>query len=376
MIVAISIVFVVYFGFIIALIIGFRKQSKFSTQNSPPKIQFSVIICFRNEAENLPSLLKSISQLNYPHDLFEIIFVNDASDDNSEEIILNSIETNAIPIYLLQNKRHSNSPKKDAISEGILNSKFEWIVTTDADCEVPPDWLRAMDSFIRYSGKEESLKMICGPVQYKTDGSFIQNFQLLDGLSLQSVTIGSFGLNHPILNNGANFSYRKDAFSKVRGFSGNDHIASGDDIFLMEKFKQAFPKQVLFLKSNDAIVYTTPQSSWKDIINQRIRWASKTSKQKNIASQVLGLILFLVNICVLAVPFLLALDSKYLIIYILILILKIVIDFVFIRQSAAFFNQRISFFNFLGMIYIYSILIVIIVFGSLKGRYSWKGRRF
>ena len=376
MIIAISILFVVYFSFIIALIIGFHKQPKYSAQNIQHKIQFSIIIPFRNEAKNLPALLKSISQLNYPHDLFEIIFVNDASEDSSAEIILNSIDKSTIPIHLFQNKRYSNSPKKDALSVGILNSNYDWIATTDADCEVPRNWLGTIDSFIQNSGKKESPKMICGPVQYKTDGSFIQDFQLVDGLSLQSVSIGSFGLNNPILNNGANLIYLKDAFSEVKGFSGNDHIASGDDIFLMEKFKKSFPEHVVFLKSDDAIVYTTPQPSWKDLINQRIRWASKTSKQKNTASQVLGLVVFLVNIGVLAIPFLLALDSKNLIIYIPILILKIVIDFIFIGQSADFFNKRISFFNFLGMFYIYSILIVIIVFGSLKGRYSWKGRRF
>ena len=376
MIVAISILFVVYFSFIIALIIGFHKQPKYSAKNIQPKIQFSIIIPFRNEAKNLPALLKSISQLNYPHHLFEIIFVNDASEDSSAEIILNSIDKSTIPIHLFQNKRYSNSPKKDAISVGILNSNYDWIATTDADCEVPRNWLGTIDSFIQNSGKKESPKMICGPVQYKTDGSFIQDFQLVDGLSLQSVSIGSFGLNNPILNNGANLIYLKDAFSEVKGFSGNDHIASGDDIFLMEKFKKSLPEHVVFLKSDDAIVYTAPQLSWKDLINQRIRWASKTSKQKNIASQVLGIVVFLVNIGVLAIPFLLALDSKNLIIYILILILKIVIDFVFIGQSADLYNKRISFFNFLGMFYIYSILIAIIVFGSLKGRYSWKGRRF
>lgn len=376
MIVALSIVFSLYFLCILVLKIGFRKHSVFPNRKSKPKVQFSIIVPFRNEAENLPALLRSISQLNYPHDLFEVIFINDTSEDNSAEIIYNSKEKSGISIKLFENKRRSNSPKKDAISEGIKNAKFDWIVTTDADCELLPNWLRTIDSFIQNTAKGEIPKMICGPVLYKPDGSFIQDFQLMDCLSLMSVTIGSFGLNNPILNNGANLIYQKDAFLEVKGFSGNDHIASGDDIFLMEKFKKVFPGQVFFLNSEDAVVYTKPQPNWKNIIIQRIRWASKTSKQKNITSQILGLLVFLTNICLLAMPFLMIFNPKNLLVYILLAISKIGIDFIFIREAGKFFKQRISLSKFSGMSYLYAIVVVMVVFGSLRGSYVWKGRRY
>ena len=234
-----TIIFSAYFLCMLVLVYGFRKVPIFTSEMTQAKTRFSVIIPFRNEAENLPKLLKTIENLNYPSAFFEVIFINDASEDASEAIILKTIKNSRFSIKLLQNNRISNSPKKDAISEAIKNSNFEWIVTTDADCELPKSWLKTLDAFIQ----KNNPMMVCGPVIYESNGSFIENFQQLDGLSLQAVTIGSFGLQNPLLCNGANLAYNKEAFLKVNGFSGNDHLASGDDIFLMEKMKKAFPKQ-------------------------------------------------------------------------------------------------------------------------------------
>lgn len=372
MILAFIILFSAYFFCMMALVYGFKKVSAFSCEETLSATRFSVIIPFRNEAENLPNLIKSIENLNYPSELFEVILVNDASEDNSEKIVSEAIEKSRFSIKLIQNKRTSNSPKKDAISEAIKNSKFEWIVTTDSDCILPKNWLKTLDAFI----KKNNPVMVCGPVLYKSNESFLENFQQLDGFSLQVVTIGSFGLNNPLLCNGANLAYQKNAFLKVDGFLGNDHIASGDDIFLLEKMKKAFPKHVQFLKSKEAIVFTQPQKDWKSIINQRIRWASKTSKQKNTISLLLGILVFLVNISALALPLFMIFDTENLYIYISILFLKIIIDFIVVFQSALFFGEKIPFWKFLLQPFVYAIIILIVVVGSFRGNYSWKGRNF
>src|SRR5690606_6593693 len=110
------------------------------------------------------------------------------------------------------------------------------------------------------------------------------------------------------------------------GFSGNDHIASGDDIFLLEKMKKTFPKQVQFLKSKEAIVSTKPQKNWKNVISQRIRWASKTSKQKSATSLLLGILVFLMSISILTIPFFIVFNRENSIIYFLLLCFKISTD--------------------------------------------------
>ena len=372
MILALYIIFSLYFFCMVALVIGFRKLKVFSTEEFQPLTTFTLIIPFRNESENLPALLKSISNLKYPIELFKVIFVNDASEDNSEEIIRDAIKKSKISMELLQNNRTSNSPKKDAISKGIKHSKSEWILTTDADCELPERWLRTLDDFIQ----QKDPIMVCAPVIYKSNSSFLQTFQQLDGLSLQAATMGSFGLNKPILCNGANLGYRKNAFEQVDGFSGNDHIASGDDIFLMEKMKNSFPGRVKFLKSANAIVSTIPQMLWKDLINQRVRWASKTSKQKNLHSISLGGLVFLVNICFLFLPIAIIIDFQNYVIYGFLIILKILIDYIVVRQVAKFFEQDVSIFKFAILSVVYGTLIFLVVFRSICGEYSWKGRTF
>src|SRR5690606_41841668 len=215
-----AILFTSYFICMVAFILGFKKTKVFSSVRILSKTRFSIIIPFRNEAENLPSLLKTIAKLNYPFELFEIIFVNDTSEDNSEAIIAAAIEKSKFSIKLIQNKRVSNSPKKDAIQEAIKNSNCEWIITTDADCELPKNWLNFFASYIH---QNDSI-MVCGPVIHKSNGSFIDNFQKLDGFSLPPISIGRFGLNIPPLTNGANLAYQKISYFILNGFSGNGHL--------------------------------------------------------------------------------------------------------------------------------------------------------
>lgn len=372
MILAFIILFSAYLFCMMVLIFGFRKVPVFSIEDLIPVTRFSVVIPFRNEVENLPNILKSIETLKYPSEFFELIFVNDASEDISEKIVAEAIEKSRFSIKLIQNKRISNSPKKDAITEAIQNSRFEWIVTTDADCELPKNWLKTLDAFIH----KNNPVMVCGPVIYETNGSFVENFQQLDGFSLQAVTIGSFGLKIPLLSNGANLAYLKTAFLEVKGFVGNDHIASGDDIFLLEKMKKVFPTRVHFLKSKEIIVSTKPQQTWKNVITQRIRWASKTSKQKNTVSLILGMLVFLVNISVLALPFFMIFDSENFIFYFTIFCFKTIPDYLIIKNSAKFFETEISNYKFQLQLIVYAAVLLIVVLGSFRGNYSWKGRNF
>ena len=110
--------------------------------------------------------------------------------------------------------------------------------------------------------------------------AFLKGFQQLDFFSLQAATIGGFGAKIPFLCNGANLCYEKAAFRRVKGFTGNHKIASGDDIFLLEKFDKEGLKTA-FLKGKAAIVSTLPQASVGELVDQRIRWAGKTSATQN-----------------------------------------------------------------------------------------------
>lgn len=143
------------------LLYGWKKTPEFSSENSPTEIRFSIIVPFRNEAENLPVLLSSLARINYPESKYEIILVNDESEDISVEIIEEFQKTYlGFNLKVLENQRTSNSPKKDAISTAINSAEFEYILTTDADCNVPVNWLKSYNDFILKTGN----KLIAGPV--------------------------------------------------------------------------------------------------------------------------------------------------------------------------------------------------------------------
>ena len=140
-----------YIVLIITLIVGFDKVPTIQNKNSSPKNTFSIVIPFRNEAENLSQLLHSIAGLNYPKNLFEVLLINDYSQDDFQSIIEIFGQQNLdLNIALVNIIRKTNAPKKDAINTAIHKATFEWIVTTDADCEVPLNWLQLFNQFIDY----------------------------------------------------------------------------------------------------------------------------------------------------------------------------------------------------------------------------------
>ncbi len=376
-----SIIIVTYFIVLGMLYLGYYRIREFEFENKKPTTRFSILIPFRNEALVLPDLLGSIEKLKYSKSLFEIIFIDDESEDNSVELIKNhfknkisTIQSNdeVIHFKIIKNMRASASPKKDAITTGVELAQYDWILTTDADCILPKDWLRVFDDFIQ---KNESI-MLVGPVQYSTNKGIINQYQQLDNYSLQTTTIGSFGINNPLLCNGANFGYLKEVFNSVEGFSGNNHIASGDDLFLLEKFKKRNLKGIHFIKNKHAIIITRPQNSWKKIIRQRIRWTSKTSKQNNTISILLGLIVFLSNLFVFLGALYSLFESSLFPYYISFLFLKILLDYLFLRPTESFYKTKISIPIFLVNAIIYPIITIIVVFSTLGGSYTWKGRSF
>lgn len=350
---------------------GFDKISVFNLENSPSETTFSIIIPFRNEAENLPALLNTILALNYPKELFEIIFVDDDSEDESVKIIKKAL-VNEPNFSILKNKRISNSPKKDAITIAIAQAKFNWIITTDADCLLPKYWL---DSFDKYIQKHDT-HCIAAPVAYLEKNSFLNRFQLLDILSLQGATIGGFGIKKPFLCNGANFGYKKTLFKELHGFDGNTNTASGDDIFLLEKAAKKYPKQLHYLKCEHAIVLTQAQPTWKELINQRVRWAAKTSNYNNVFGKLTGLIVLLENALIITLLLLTLFSVFNLEIVLYLIIIKFTIDFYLLYKSAVFFNQKGILKSYFVGFLVYPFFCVYVASFSLFSNYKWKGRTF
>lgn len=363
-------IIILYCAFIGWISYGFTKIETFGPRDFSPKNTFSIIVPFRNEAENLPNLLYSFSQLDYPRNQFEIVFVNDASEDNSVEIIAN-FPAISFSFRIIDNVRKSNSPKKDAIAVAINSIQNDWIITTDADCFVDQDWLKTFDNYIQ----ENNTEMIAGAVSLFTDDSFLHQFQQLDLNSLQGATIGSFGIGKAFMCNGANFAYTKKLFLQLDGFEGNNKIASGDDVFLLQKAMQKCPEKVHYLKSEEVTVLTKPADNWKSLFFQRVRWASKASAYQSNFGRLLALVVFAGNLVV-VLSFVLTLLSMFSFwIWYLLFAIKIFIDFLLLYQTGRFIKSRPIKFFLLSNLW-YPFFSVSVAIYSIFGKYHWKGRQF
>lgn len=350
---------------------GFHKIKDLNIYHEKTKAKFSILIPFRNEEENLITLLISLKNLDYPTSYFEVILINDFSTDDSKNIIEHYCITNAIKNFsIISNQKSNKSPKKTALLEGVKKSHYPWIITTDADCIIPKNWLHSYNCVI----SKDKPDMICGPVSFTHDSNFISKFQILDMLTLQTTTVSSFGLDKPFLCNGANLAYNKKVFFNLNAFEDNDHIISGDDTFTLQKFIKN-KKKVTYVKSLEAQVLTTAQKSISDLINQRLRWVSK-SNHYNIYGKITGMIVVVTNFYMVWLILFTFYQGQNLKKLVALFILKFIIDYIYITLGNSFFKLKISINDVIISSFVYPFYCVLIALMAPFSRFQWKERTF
>lgn len=364
----IAILFILYYFLQIALLIyGNFKVKIFKPGNFNPESKFSILIPFKDEEENLPFLLDSFSNLNYPKDLFELIFINDASSDKSLQII-NSwrFKNPYIQLTVLDNVIVSKSPKKDAITRAQTIAKYSWILTTDADCIFPENILDTYNSLLL---QNQEKAFFIGGVKISSKGGFLNAYQHHDMASLQAVTIGSFGIDESFMCNGANLLYKKDLFKEINGYAGVNHVSSGDDVFLLQKVLSKDPNLVMYAKHPDLIVETQPVKSWNGLFSQRARWAQKSKIYSSIYPKILGITVLLANLSLVLGIFILFVNPIF---GVLIICSKFFVDY-FILKKYNLLN-KVDFSLFLLSEIAYPFVLFITIFYILSIKISWKNR--
>jgi poly-beta-1,6-N-acetyl-D-glucosamine synthase len=332
--------------------------------------KISVIIPARNEEEYIGTLLSALQHQFYSAALFEVIVIDDHSTDKTASIVQQYHFAKLIQLK----EEDINSYKKKAIETGIAAATGELIVTTDADCIPPTDWLQTIASFY----KKTNAAFIAAPVVIDCGLSAVQIFQSLDFMVLQGITGASVYKKIHSMCNGANLAYEKKVFYEVGGFEGIDNIASGDDMLLMHKIWKKYPDRVHYLKSKDAIVSTQPVNSWAAFFNQRIRWASKADKYDDKRIFAVLLLVYLFNVSLLILPIAaIFIHSSFSITYYWLLLLgaKTIVELLFLYPVAEFFNKTKLLWLFPLFQPLHILYTVIAGFLGKFGSYSWKGRK-
>lgn len=351
--------------------LGVRKLPKYGPIQLKTQPEFSVLVVFRNESKNIPDLVQSLIQLSYPHAGFELIFIDDQSTDKGAALLHSALQNSSINYLVHPNNRVSNSPKKDAITLGISLAKNPWIITLDADCRVPESWLNSY----AYAIESYSPELIIGPVQLQVPSlTMLHLWQAMEHLALQQITRGCAGHNKPTLANGANLCYTKALFLELNGFNGNSHIASGDDQFLLEKANLAH-KKIVFLNQIQSAVTTKAETSWKGAIHQRVRWATKSTHSKSIILKGLGIGIGLCNLWMLVVLIYLLINPKMWLIFVLYIVFKTILDFMFLTNKKELAHATSPLDNLLATL-VYPFVLLRITLKAVKGGYRWKQRSF
>ena len=345
-----------------------------NTEGSSPTTFISVLIPARNEADNILPCLDAILKGSYPQNLFEIIVIDDHSDDATPQLVAAYPSAN-VRLIELKNfvKLADNQPfKKRAIEAAIGESKGNLIVTTDGDCLAPPDWLRLIACFYEQTGK----RFIAAPVNFYDEKTAFERFQSLDYIGMMGVTGAGVAGRFTNMCNGANLAYEKALFYEVGGFKGIDHVASGDDMLLMQKIARFYPNSLGFLKHPAATVLTKAKPTIADFMSQRLRWASKSSSYTEVFT-VLQLVMVFAFCWNILISLCLTVFYGWLFFYLFLFqfILKTISDYFFLRTMSRFFNREDLMRPFLTPQYLH--ILYIIVVGSLanfKKTYKWKGR--
>ena len=338
----------------------------------------SIIIAARNEEYTIGLCLRALANQSYPVTHMDIIVVDDNSSDTTAKHIQRFCEQYHFIRMIPMNEREGEFGKKKAIEKAIRQSAGELILTTDADCVMGMDWLRIMVSHY----KKTKAQLIAGPVCFHREKNMFEKMQSLEFMALITSGAGAIYMNKAVLCNGANLMYTRKAFEEVNGFQDISHGPSGDDVLLMYKIQKRFPGRIKFLKNEDAIVFTKAKKNVQDLLQQRMRWASKKISNLNAETIYLASLVYIFNLLLLILPLLYLVIPRFHYMgptfyktCLLIFLVKCVIEFLLLFLAASFFKKRNWLIYFIPEQLVYIPYVIYTGFAGLIGKYDWKGRK-
>jgi biofilm PGA synthesis N-glycosyltransferase PgaC len=366
-----TVLLLLFLGYYLTFLWNVRKGLMSTTIPSSSITPFvSVIVAARNEEDNIQQCVHALTQQSYDPKEYEIIVVDDNSQDRTREfankVVARDNPPNTIVLSLLEHKGLHGKPA--AIALGIEKSGGDIILCTDADCTVPSGWIASMVRCF-----EPSIAFVAGPVLEQPSGSFLSHIESLEFLGLITTGAGLIGSGTPIICNGANIAYRRAAFQQVNGYGNGP--GSCDDETLMQRIVTRRVGRVVFNVDPRAIVTTLTPPTLRAFWRQRTRWAAKRGHYED-RSILLRLLLLYGFFLVLFLSTLLAvLEPAMSFPLLIVVLLKMLGEWSVLTKGSLLFQQRV----FPGRFLIAELFHVpYIVFAALIAQFSslrWKNRK-
>jgi biofilm PGA synthesis N-glycosyltransferase PgaC len=360
---------VAYGTFTTMAVVGFGKlNSPVKTLPGDPPF-FSIVISARNEATNIQECVLQIIKQNFPKHLFELILVDDASEDETYQIAFELLDRSGLNHQII--KQSSHKGKKQNIAQAIQRSQGSIIITSDADVVYRnPNWLLTISDYFRKHASD----MLIMPIDFETQEGFLTKFQIMENLALMATTAGYTGIQKPFMCNGANLAFKKSAYDNVLGYQSHIHISSGEDVFLLEDLKK-INCRIDYALMRELIVKTKAHTSLKSLLQQRLRWANKAKYNPNALNLFAGFIIIAANMLFLAL--LVAILKKSVIIpYLSIFVLaKCVFDFLLLFLASNFLGRSKYMWWLIPFECIYWTYALTVGISSMFIKPLWKGKK-
>ncbi|MCC6754724.1 MAG: glycosyltransferase [Saprospiraceae bacterium] len=261
-----------YCGVIVRFLFRWRKVDGKVEAMEDPKLSASIVVAARNEEDHILACVQSCLQQSNPFGALEVIVVDDQSEDDTCGM-LEAIDDARFSLMQLGVYRRTTikGSKKKAIAYGVQHAHGDIILTTDADCIVPEGWVHGMLEHFRDPG----VHLVCGPVRIAAPNGLLGFFQALDLTANGLVNATGLAYGSHDLCSGANLAYRRDAFLQADAYEHNYDVASGDDVFLLRRMRELYPKGLRFAHQPSLMVDTRAVEGWASLMQQRLRWAGK-----------------------------------------------------------------------------------------------------
>jgi glycosyltransferase involved in cell wall biosynthesis len=343
---------------------AFAKDDKTKSTVMPP---ISVVICARNEAENLTRFLPAVMEQDYPS--FEVVVVNDCSEDNTYDILGEMMSRYPhLRVSIIQKDPGFTHTKKLAMLIGIKAAKNDLLVFTDADCRpASPKWLREVAAA---AGPESDI--VIGYGGYIAEESLLNSYIRYETMFIGMQYFGMTMAGKPYMGVGRNLAYRRSFFFDRGGFGPHNHIMSGDDDLFVNR--NATSNNCRLMLSHDSFTLSAPHKSLGAWIKQKRRHLSaaayyKTDDRIRLFFEPFSRVLYYG----LLITLLIMLASWPVVLFIA--LARLLMRAVIIRKAAATFNEPrlwvISLFFDILAPFVTAFLYVTTIRRG-KGRETWK----